>query len=238
MYILFFFLVFLGFPHTTLGIRLIPFRDIESAADLREFVTGGSRTRSPLRSRRGEEKQKKKNRKGRGKPLPPGGTAAAASASATATAAAANERLTIALERRQDFGEKKKKKKFLIFHYFSRHQVNHNSYRVMYQKHLPLNGALVNNTVMVNEVSPLFQPEGLITDSLADSSTSGNEYRALRRKYLLLEEESFGLGSELKAVEDDIKTLEEEKLSLLDELVVLEGLIDPSDISPQGQRLP
>ncbi|KAL2250514.1 uncharacterized protein LOC105174450 [Sesamum indicum] len=89
----------------------------------------------------------------------------------------------------------------------------------------------------VNDVSPLFQPERLIPDSSGDPSTSGNEYRALRRKYLLLEEESFGLGKELKAIEDDIKTLEEEKLSLLDELVVLEGLVDPSDLQPQGQRL-
>lgn len=91
---------------------------------------------------------------------------------------------------------------------------------------------------VVNEVSPSFQPERLVPDSLPDSSASGNEYRALRRKYLLLEEESFGLGRELKEVEDDIKTLEEEKLSLLDELVVLEGLIDPSDLQSQGQRLP
>ncbi|XP_057778905.1 uncharacterized protein LOC130997560 [Salvia miltiorrhiza] len=90
---------------------------------------------------------------------------------------------------------------------------------------------------VVNEVSPSLQPERLIPDSVQDSSTSGNEYRALRRKYLLLEEESFGLGKELKEVEDDVKTLEEEKLSLLDELVVLEGLIDPSDIQSQAQRL-
>ncbi|KAH6762458.1 hypothetical protein C2S52_019891 [Perilla frutescens var. hirtella] len=90
---------------------------------------------------------------------------------------------------------------------------------------------------VISEVSPSLQPERSIPDSVPDSSTSGNEYRALRRKYLLLEEESFGLGRELKEVEDDIKTLEEEKLSLLDELVVLEGLIDPSDIQSQGQRL-
>ncbi|PIN11979.1 hypothetical protein CDL12_15444 [Handroanthus impetiginosus] len=89
----------------------------------------------------------------------------------------------------------------------------------------------------INEVSPMLQPERIIPDSLPDPSSSGNEYRALRRKYLLLEEESFGLGKELKAVEDDIKSLEEEKLSLLDELVVLEGLIDPSELQPQGHRL-
>ncbi|XP_051130342.1 uncharacterized protein LOC127250909 [Andrographis paniculata] len=89
-----------------------------------------------------------------------------------------------------------------------------------------------------NNASPSF-PEGMATptDSLADNSTPGNDYRALRRKYLLLEEESFGLGRELKAVEDEIKALEEEKDSLLDDLVVMEGLVDPSDLQPQGQRL-
>lgn len=70
-----------------------------------------------------------------------------------------------------------------------------------------------------------------------DASTSGDDYRALRRKYLLLEEESFTLGKELMEVEDDIKALEEEKLGLLDELVVLEGLVDPSEIQSHGQRL-
>lgn len=89
----------------------------------------------------------------------------------------------------------------------------------------------------MNDTSPLFPDNRLTPDSVPDSSTSGNEYRALRRKYLLLEEESFGLGRDLKTVEDDIKALEEEKLSLLDELVVLEGLVDPSELQPQGQRL-
>ncbi|PSS21426.1 Vacuolar protein sorting/targeting protein like [Actinidia chinensis var. chinensis] len=93
--------------------------------------------------------------------------------------------------------------------------------------------------VLKNEVNPLFQqPENSPSDSLPDSSTSGNEYRALRRKYLLLEEESFGLGSELREVEDVVKTLEEEKLALLDDLVVLEGLMDPSELQSQGKRLP
>ncbi|KAL3642499.1 hypothetical protein CASFOL_013314 [Castilleja foliolosa] len=90
---------------------------------------------------------------------------------------------------------------------------------------------------VVTEVSDGFQTERLDSNSMPDSSTSGNEYRALRRKYLLLEDESFGLGKELKVVEDDIKTLEEEKLSLLDELVVLEGLVDPLDVQSRGHRL-
>ncbi|KAF8405615.1 hypothetical protein HHK36_010522 [Tetracentron sinense] len=86
-----------------------------------------------------------------------------------------------------------------------------------------------------NEVSPSFQqPERSTSDSLPDSSRSGNEYRALRRKYLILEEESFVLGREVREVEDEVKMLEGEKLALLDQLVVLEGLIDPSDLQPQG----
>lgn len=90
--------------------------------------------------------------------------------------------------------------------------------------------------VLKNEPTLLFQqPEKSTSDSLADSSTSGNEYRALRRKYLLLEEESFGLGRELTEVEDEVKTLEEEKLALLDELVVLEGLVDPLELNRSPQ---
>jgi hypothetical protein len=76
-----------------------------------------------------------------------------------------------------------------------------------------------------NEISPSSQqPERSNSDSLPDSSTSGSEYRVLRRKYLLLEEESFALGGELREIEDEVKTLEEEKL------VVLEGLLDPSEL--------
>lgn len=78
-----------------------------------------------------------------------------------------------------------------------------------------------------NEPSQIFQQQEKSTsDSLPDSS-SGNEYRSLRRKYLMLEEESFHLGRETEEVQDAVKSLEEEKLSLLDELVVLEGLVDP-----------
>ncbi|XP_010426722.1 PREDICTED: uncharacterized protein LOC104711695 [Camelina sativa] len=58
-------------------------------------------------------------------------------------------------------------------------------------------------------------------------SSPGNEYRALRRKYLLLEEDSFAVERELKEAEDDVKALEDEKLELLDKLVVMEGLVDP-----------
>ncbi|CAL0316900.1 unnamed protein product [Lupinus luteus] len=58
----------------------------------------------------------------------------------------------------------------------------------------------------------------------------GNEYRTLRRKYLLLEDESSTLGKELSDVEDEVKTLEDEKIALLDQLVVMEGLIDPSEM--------
>ncbi|KAG9137012.1 hypothetical protein Leryth_013849 [Lithospermum erythrorhizon] len=82
----------------------------------------------------------------------------------------------------------------------------------------------VSRSSLQDEASPSSQqPERSNSDSLTDYSTSGDDYRALRRKYLLLEEESSGVGNELKEAEDDMKTLEEEKLALLDELVK-EGL--------------
>ncbi|CAL5368971.1 unnamed protein product [Camellia sinensis] len=52
----------------------------------------------------------------------------------------------------------------------------------------------------------------------------------------MLEEESFGLGGELREVEDQVKTLEDEKLELLNELLVL-GLFDPSELQSQGERI-
>ncbi|KAE8055948.1 hypothetical protein FH972_012756 [Carpinus fangiana] len=82
-----------------------------------------------------------------------------------------------------------------------------------------------------NEISTSSQqPERSNSNSLPDSSTSGSEYRVLRRKYLLLEEESFALGAELREIENEVKTIEEEKLALLDQLLVLEGLLDPSEL--------
>ncbi|KAF5738044.1 hypothetical protein HS088_TW13G00938 [Tripterygium wilfordii] len=81
---------------------------------------------------------------------------------------------------------------------------------------------------MKKEPSSLFQqPERSNSDTLPDSSPLGNEYRTLRLKYLLMEEQNFALERELLELEDEVKTLEDEKLSLLDRLVVLEGLVDP-----------
>ncbi|CAN4080408.1 unnamed protein product [Withania somnifera] len=100
------------------------------------------------------------------------------------------------------------------------------------------NGLKPTKRVPPNEVYPLFQyAEKSIPEFFPDTSNSGNEYRALRRKYLLMEEESFALGKELRETEDEIKALEDEKLTLLDELVVLEGLVDPSEIHSQDPRL-
>lgn len=62
-------------------------------------------------------------------------------------------------------------------------------------------------------------------DSLPDSSPA-DEYRALRKKYLLLEEENYTLDEQLGLAEVEAKTLEDEKFALLDQLVVLEGLVD------------
>ncbi|EXC04481.1 hypothetical protein L484_019079 [Morus notabilis] len=88
-------------------------------------------------------------------------------------------------------------------------------------------GQKVSKRALRNDVSPMIhQPETSNSDSLPDSSASGNEYRALRRKYLLLEEESFTLGRDLREVEDEVKSLEYEKHALLDKLLVLEGRPD------------
>ena len=56
------------------------------------------------------------------------------------------------------------------------------------------------------------------------------EYRALRHNYLILEEEYDTLTDEVTEVERDIEMLEAEKHALLDKLVVLEGLVDESDL--------
>ncbi|KAJ6376648.1 hypothetical protein OIU76_025740 [Salix suchowensis] len=76
------------------------------------------------------------------------------------------------------------------------------------------------------------QPERSNSDSLPDSSAPVDDYRHLRHRYLLLEEDSFSVGGALSKVEDEVKTLEDEKFALLDQLVVLEGLIDPSKVQP------
>ncbi|KAJ7953266.1 Lectin-domain containing receptor kinase [Quillaja saponaria] len=107
-----------------------------------------------------------------------------------------------------------------------------------FQGPLPLkNGQKPFKRNLKNEVS-FHKPERSNSDSLPDLSGSGNDYRALRRKYLLLEEESFALGRELRDVEDEVKTLEDEKFKLLDQLVVLEGLVDPSVLQSQGLQFP
>ncbi|KAJ1434106.1 hypothetical protein SESBI_05670 [Sesbania bispinosa] len=77
---------------------------------------------------------------------------------------------------------------------------------------------------------PLQKQEGSNSDSLPDSYTSRDEYRRLRRKYLLLEDESIALQKAIREAEDEVKALDNEKIALLDQLVVLEGLIDPSEM--------
>ncbi|KAL5985048.1 hypothetical protein ACLOJK_038885 [Asimina triloba] len=88
---------------------------------------------------------------------------------------------------------------------------------------------------MRNEASPSIQQVDRPTpDSFPDSAGLGSEYRALRRKYLLLEEESSMLVKELTEAEAEVKNLEDEKFALLDQLVVLEGLVDPSELQSHG----
>ncbi|KAL9247079.1 hypothetical protein vseg_020548 [Gypsophila vaccaria] len=80
---------------------------------------------------------------------------------------------------------------------------------------------------MKNDTTLYYRPQQRSRLSIEQESTAANEYRALRRKYLELEEESCSLGNELRVAEHEITTLEDEKLKLLDELLVLEGLVDP-----------
>jgi hypothetical protein len=63
------------------------------------------------------------------------------------------------------------------------------------------------------------------TDSHLSGPGSAEDYRVLRRKYLMLEEESFSLDKELAETDAEARVLEEEKSALLDQLVVLEGLV-------------
>ncbi|RAL46435.1 unnamed protein product [Cuscuta campestris] len=70
--------------------------------------------------------------------------------------------------------------------------------------------------------------------SVTRGQAMDEEYRALRRKYLMLEEESFALRKELMEVENEVKALEDEKFELLDELVVLEGLLHAAEIRSKG----
>ncbi|KAJ1278317.1 hypothetical protein BS78_04G071200 [Paspalum vaginatum] len=83
---------------------------------------------------------------------------------------------------------------------------------------------------------PLTPPSDRGTpDSLPDSGPT-DEYRALRRKYMMLEEENFALDKELSMEDEATKALEDEKFKLLDELVVLEGLVDPSQLQQPQHR--
>ncbi|KAF8081094.1 hypothetical protein N665_0907s0016 [Sinapis alba] len=69
------------------------------------------------------------------------------------------------------------------------------------------------------------KPDRVVSHQPEMFSSDSSEYRALRRNYLLLEEDSFALEKELKEVEDEVKALEVEKVELLDKLVVMEGLV-------------
>ncbi|ONK68747.1 uncharacterized protein A4U43_C05F15530 [Asparagus officinalis] len=103
--------------------------------------------------------------------------------------------------------------------------------------HPPSKTKKVSKKVTKADTSPhLQQMNALTPDSIIpEASISSGDYRALRHKYLLLEEESLSLDRELNKAEGEVKTLEDEKLALLDQLVVLEGLIDPSEIKSQGK---
>ncbi|KAJ3707879.1 hypothetical protein LUZ61_011584 [Rhynchospora tenuis] len=74
-------------------------------------------------------------------------------------------------------------------------------------------------------------------DSLLTGPGSAEDYRVLRRKYLMLEEESFSLDKDLAEADAEARALEEEKSALLDQLVVLEGLVGPSEVGSRRGRM-
>ncbi|KAJ6301274.1 hypothetical protein OIU77_015560 [Salix suchowensis] len=86
-----------------------------------------------------------------------------------------------------------------------------------------------NNVREVHQVR-----RGLNSDSLPESFAPVDGYQHLRRMYLLLEEDSLAVERALSKVADEVKTLEDEKFALLDQLVVPEGLIDPSEAQSNG----
>ncbi|XP_042379257.1 uncharacterized protein LOC121971853 [Zingiber officinale] len=96
-----------------------------------------------------------------------------------------------------------------------------------------------NKRGLQSDVSHLSgQADRLTSVSFLDPSGLSYVYRQLKHRYLFLEEESFSLDKELDEVDAEVKSLEDEKLALLDQLVVLEGLVDPSEIKrakiPEG----
>ncbi|VAI56658.1 unnamed protein product [Triticum turgidum subsp. durum] len=78
-------------------------------------------------------------------------------------------------------------------------------------------------------------PRGMVREDFSASKSQKRkvEYRALRRKYMMLEEENYTLDAQLGMAEKEAKTLEDEKFALLDQLVVLEGLVEPSQLQTQ-----
>jgi len=100
----------------------------------------------------------------------------------------------------------------------------------------PLKTKRVSKKVPMTGASPPFQPmDASPPDSMPDASIASGDYRALRHKYLLLEEESLSLDRELNKAEGEVKSLEHEKFALLDQLVVLEGLMDPSELKSESR---
>uniref|UniRef100_A0A7N0T834 Uncharacterized protein n=1 Tax=Kalanchoe fedtschenkoi TaxID=63787 RepID=A0A7N0T834_KALFE len=121
-------------------------------------------------------------------------------------------------------------------------QLRGNNMQLLQDVHLPAtlrNGQGPSKRSMHNLAPASFvKQERTTSDSLPESSSGDDGYRLLRRKYLMLEEESFLLGRETMEIEDQVKSLENEKLALLDQLVVLEGLVDPSEFKPLAGSLP
>eukprot|EP00252_Welwitschia_mirabilis_P006673 TRINITY_DN17562_c0_g1_i1.p1 TRINITY_DN17562_c0_g1~~TRINITY_DN17562_c0_g1_i1.p1 ORF type:complete len:142 (-),score=42.90 TRINITY_DN17562_c0_g1_i1:94-519(-) len=94
-------------------------------------------------------------------------------------------------------------------------------------------GSKLSRTSKKNETLGRKSPHAVL-DSSPIHAAPGDEYRSLRREYLLLEEDSLRLKDELLKTQDAVKALRKEKEALLDELVVLEGLVEPSELVPRS----
>lgn len=130
----------------------------------------------------------------------------------------------------------KPRKKKPLNHVTTTIQKKGETYRGKETLHPPMKTKKVSKKFPNTGASPPFQQmDALTPDSMPDPSVSTGDYRALRHKYLLLEEESLSLDTELSKAVGEVKTLEDEKFALLDKLVVLEGLMDPSELKSQGR---
>lgn len=98
------------------------------------------------------------------------------------------------------------------------------SKKIIEETHRPHYMNEAHNTASVAAAAATPAPRSVVDMMQVTEGDCRSLYRALKRKYMTLQEESFRLAEELERTDCEVKQLEEEKFSLLDELLVLEGL--------------